>query len=387
MMDANCGLQNAECGLERRCKSRDVALRPSIGNPQSPIRNHRSAFTLIELLVTMVIIAIISAAILGTAASAFENARRSRTQALVTKISGLILERWDSYAERRADVSQQIIEAIDFKYQSKDITGIQRGQMLADARLLARRELMKFEMPDRWSDVANATVPTTATAPNVPYILASPPPSLSTVYFRHMQEVKDHDEFLTNQQAECLYLTVMYATGDGEARSLFNSQDIGDVDGDGAPEFIDGWGQPIRWLRWAAGFTPHSPLLTGDAEGDHDPFDVWKRDSPTAPYPMPSTQQKYPPELWFHVDKIIQRNRAAVNSNRPELLAYRIIPLVYSLGPDGESDVVIGEEGKLDEPVGLDPYAVNELDDFQLGETFPDGDAWRDNITNHINDY
>ena len=48
-------------------------------------------------------------------------------------------------------------------------------------------------------------------------------------------------------------LVIMNATGDGEARTLFSKQDIGDVDEDGAPEFIDGWGNPIGWIRWPAG--------------------------------------------------------------------------------------------------------------------------------------
>jgi prepilin-type N-terminal cleavage/methylation domain-containing protein len=58
------------------------------------------AFTLIELLITMTIIAIISAAILGTASAAMEAGRRSRTESLITKINGLLLERWDSRRAR-----------------------------------------------------------------------------------------------------------------------------------------------------------------------------------------------------------------------------------------------------------------------------------------------
>ena len=38
-------------------------------------------------------------------------------------------------------------------------------------------------------------------------------------------------------------------------RDLFNESSIGDVDQDGFPEFLDAWGTPIRFLRWAPGFT------------------------------------------------------------------------------------------------------------------------------------
>ena len=46
---------------------------------------------------------------------------------------------------------------------------------------------------------------------------------------------------------------IMLATGDGEARTLFSSQDIGDTDGDGAPKF----------LRWLGEADPVPPLARG----------------------------------------------------------------------------------------------------------------------------
>jgi hypothetical protein len=41
---------------------------------------------------------------------------------------------------------------------------------------------------------------------------------------------------------------------DGDARDSFKQSDVGDLDQDGLPEFLDGWGQPIKYLRWPAGF-------------------------------------------------------------------------------------------------------------------------------------
>src|SRR5437016_758109 len=61
-------------------------------------------------------------------------------------------------------------------------------------------------------------------------------------------------------------------------RQLFSEGDIGDVDNNGFPEFIDGWGRPINFVRWPAGF--NSELQPVDpATGKHDstkfpdPFD------------------------------------------------------------------------------------------------------------------
>ena len=53
--------------------------------------------------------------------------------------------------------------------------------------------------------------------------------------------------FIAN--AELLYLVIMNA--EPEARSLFSEREVADVDGNGLKEFVDGWGKPICWMRWA----------------------------------------------------------------------------------------------------------------------------------------
>ena len=63
----------------------------------------------------------------------------------------------------------------------------------------------------------------------------------------------------------------------------FNQSEIGDTDGNGYPEFLDGWGRPIFFLRWAPGCSTnhttggvrdgYSDIQSGDPVKDHDPFD------------------------------------------------------------------------------------------------------------------
>ena len=43
-----------------------------------------------------------------------------------------------------------------------------------------------------------------------------------------------------------------------EAMSQFGENEIADLDGDGWPVFVDGWGNPIMFLRWAPGFSSES---------------------------------------------------------------------------------------------------------------------------------
>jgi hypothetical protein len=130
----------------------------------------------------------------------------------------------------------------------------------------------------------------------------------------------------------------------------FNARDVGDKDGDGLPEFHDAWGEPISFLRWAPGFVSdlqpdadiNTPGVQRDPIGDHDPFDPRKVDPPPA--------YNGPPR------------------------GYRLVPLVYSSGPD-QRDGIIAQSGNG--ALVNDPYATNS------GQPVPNQDFWQDNIHSH----
>jgi len=350
----------------------------------------RHAVTLIELLITITIIATLSAAFLGASRSAMEAANAARTKSTVNKIHGLLMEKWSSFSTRRADINPLII--IDIKRAFPNNPTYQ-GKALADARLLATRELMKLEMPDRWSDVVLEVIPDTTVGTvnlNRTSILAARP-NLSRNYLqRFTQAVNVNNNGKTlkqNQGAECLYLTIMLATADGEARSLFSPRDIGDTDEDGALEFLDGWGNPINYIRWPVGFVAYSDLMSGDADSDHDPFDPFRRDMPTAISPR---VRDYPSSIKDFMDEIRDRN-----SQKNPVSAYRLLPLVYSGGPDGDPDLFLAKQTLID-----DPYRVYESSGItaQIGTPMAsnpsginidpddDGDNWLDNIHSHLLD-
>lgn len=362
------------------------------------------AFTLIELLVTMVIISIIAAAILGTANAALDSARRSRTQTVINRIHLLLMEKWEGYETRRIDVSPLLMNQINTTINNQVQGGTPyaqaaqwRGRMIADLRLLALRELIKYEMPDRWSDVTGAPL---GQSPLAPLFLASRP-ALAESYLRLSSVTEE------NEGAECLYALVMLGTGDGEARSQFTDQDISDEDGDGAPEFVDGWGNPIAFLRWAPGYVGRSSYMSAEldpfgpnfdpqlqlaATTDHDPFDLYHRDQPppkSGSDPNQPNVNLYPPTMRQFVQRL-----------RDDNAAFRLVPLIFSAGPDERYDIVSGREGDPDDKViatavntiALDPCAINfnvTPNDFYLGRpAVSDGaDETVDNITNHSIEY
>jgi hypothetical protein len=344
----------------------------------------------------MVIIAIIAAAILGTASAALDAARRSRTQSIILKIHTLVMERWADYETRRVDLNpfwtSALTQYVRGATNPRDRAERLRvhGQIMADLRLLALRELMKYEMPDRWFDVGDG--PQFEFSAN--RFLARPP-ALARNYYRQLRRVADEadeETVLRNQGAECLYMTIMAATGDGEAREQFTDQDIGDTDEDGAPEILDGWGRPISWLRWPAGFAVVSEVMSGDPVADHDPFDLFRRHQETA---RPRENQLPPPITALGLGPYVERLRQIRDPQYPS--GFRLLPLVYSSGPDGISDInTTPGFGVFHPEIELDPYALDIDGDpvkYRFGTPMddtddPDGDDnWLDNIHNHLIEY
>ncbi|WP_442482443.1 type II secretion system protein [Aeoliella sp. SH292] len=349
--------RRASVGMKVRASNSPFTL-PHSPLARGPAANSRSGFTLVELLIVISIIAILSAMLLGVAATSAEQARGSRSKSMVAKINSLVMQQYDTYKDRRAPVKSSL--------QGK------RSIDQAKYRLSALRELMKMEMPDRWSDVLLGQVPSdpkNATfrdpdflAPNEGSTFKGPTPIIETYrrqYFAMANANVSRDDILANESAECLYLFVMHATSDGEARGLFNESSIGDTDGDGAYEFLDGWGNPISFIRWPAGFdsskqnnVPALNKLVSAGETnkvveaiavDHDPFDMFRVDS----YPNPS-------------------------NTGPR--GFRLMPLIYSLGSDEAS----GLQEAPNYVAIADPYASPS---GYLGESISDESV--DNITNH----
>jgi prepilin-type N-terminal cleavage/methylation domain-containing protein len=362
-------------------------------NPQSAIRNpqlsltrssllaprsSRSGLTLVELLITILIISILAGLILGVAALAGETAREAHSRHMVTRLHNLLMEHYRTYTTRRVRLRPQVEQAIN----ALNISPAAKGQQLAEARLYALRELMLMEVPDRWSNVVLNQV---GSAPFYPVYFPERT-DLSNVYLRRYNNLvgrvnaitgsaNTDAEIMANQSAECLYLVITLATGDGEARTLFGESTIGDTDGDGAPEFLDGWGHPIQFLRWAPGFDSliqinantlgtrpgkanDNPTWETAARADHDPFDVFRTD----------------------------------------LGAFRLVPLIYSAGRDEELGIhdvpsavvwrgipVSSANFNIQSAPRLRPY--EKIDDPSAGMVYLgtaiDGTA-TDNVHNHL---
>jgi hypothetical protein len=303
------------------------------------------------LLVVMTVMMLLASMALFAMFGAQERARVARTRATVNKLNAVIMPLYEAFQIRRVPI----------------VTAGMGAREGAYTRLQALRELMMVEMPDRFTDIENA-----------PQILPRRT-SLAMELQRRLNQIESSSgktRTTQHQGAECLYLIVTMSTSDGAGREHFSEEEVGDKDDDGLPEFLDGWGRPISFLRWPAGF--NSPL---------QPF---RKDTP---------RDVKDGEQWEQgrVYHDFENSRDPFDTRRveEEERNYAIFPLIYSPGGDGVADISSSPKDSSGNPI--DPYPVidgrinpyrSDFKDGPLGrqrDKDDDGPNWHDNIHNHSN--
>lgn len=328
------------------------------------IKSRRPSFTLIEMTIVIAIIGILAAMAMSVYATALSQSKAHRTRTIIAKIDTIIGEKWEGYRTRQVPI--RILPGTN-------------TDVAAGTRLLAMRELQRFELPDRITDVtagpAYGSPPNSIPQTNYPvYALSAlfTRPAINKLYLRRAFQAHAPGspgttglQYWTNanENAECLYL-ILAATRDGDKNALdyFSPSEIGDVDDDGMNEILDGWGQPIAFLRWAPGYRADiAPFpVTPQTAADADPFDPLKID---------------------------YRFRDVDLTNDP--IALR--PLIWSAGADKTHDIQVGVVDSSNNAIPYattspanDPYHPQPI----MAGSPADGNAdnspdYTDNITNH----
>ena len=105
-------------------------------------RNRRGGFTLVELLIVLAIITLLSSLALAALYSAQEKAKEDATRGLIQRLDTILMGRYDAYRYRPVDLSSGGV--------TNRVTGLQK-------LVSSRRELVRMELPDRITDLTNAT--------------------------------------------------------------------------------------------------------------------------------------------------------------------------------------------------------------------------------------
>lgn len=274
----------------------------------------RRAFTMMELLVVVVIIAILAAMVLGALQMARQAAREAATKATIAKLNNIIMQRYESYLTRRVPIN----------------TSGMAPSVAATNRLAALRDLMRMEMPERWSDISDAP----GVLPNGSALAET---SLHLLYRNRYAPSGSPLPNADYSHAKCLYIIV--SMGNPEAMEQFNNSEIG-VDSDGFSYFKDGWGKPIYFLRWPPGCSVYSGIQVADATKSHDPFDTRNVDSG----------------------------------------GYHLIPLIWSWGRAGSENVNVGLNVHYD----AKNYVICTASAYQNNGAPSSGSDAYGNINNHV---
>ena len=325
---------------------------------RSQVRNaNRPAFTLVELLVVMGVLALMSSMVLVGLASAAEQARVARTRGQIQKIHELLMSRWEDYRYRRVEINRT---GGSVRLRQRD-------------RVDKIREIMRMEMPCHVEDLKFGNNGTDGSSGS-PFTGNEP-----ALWNRYRRAVAARAGGIGNwtiafEGSECLYM-ILESIQDGETNGLdfFKDSEFGDTDGDGMPEILDAWGNPIHFLRWAPGFIgPRSGLHRNDQPDPFDPLNVRNGRTQTVT------------NVYDH---------------------FPLFPLVVSAGPDESTDILLrfSQVSAMNATVQANsPYTVpnnpyfaldaadataNEPAGLQLGvegDIDLDGfEQYHDNISNH----
>jgi len=235
----------------------------------------RRAFTLIELLTVFVILSILAGLTLSGLAGARQRAKIDKTRSTIRKIHEIVIPLYESYVERRVaayaglTTSKAVQNPASFAAMANSVAGWQ---------VASRRMLVAADMPDLWDDAWDQSPDPTgdgevywgqpldigmAKAPNARY--------QAIAWDRFRKPNFDSSLALAYESAECLQMIVIRGGHAADAVEQFRADEIGDFDKDGMPEFHDGWGRPISFIRWPVGF---KSVLQGDSPDPMDPLNV-----------------------------------------------------------------------------------------------------------------
>ena len=284
-----------------------------MNRPFTGVRRSQRAFTLIELLVSLAIIAILSSLTLAGLTVARQRVKRDRTELTIRKIHEVIMPHYERFRTRTFPPVPYSYENGNYFLPSLPAPLVKPAEQIA--QLVTKRRALVLEMPDGWADLLDS-----GTAVDTPSRALNPIPHYSAIARRLRQMAKDAYKPGPFSDAECLWAMVIRGGfADPGIVEHFREDEFGDKDKNGAREFIDGWGNPIRFLRWAPAFVSRYQPPAGTATMSHDAFDPGGRD------PLARTT---------------------------------LFPLVFSSGPDEQPGIACRDaEGSFSYPrVAFDPY-------------------------------
>ncbi len=230
--------------------------------PRAASGSARHGFSLIEILVVIGLIAFLTAAIVAVIPRVANASKVAATKATIKKVDEMLNDRINGFRRFIQKQDQQAGSGTPaYVLQAQSASGttiLTPGTSLAAAKVIAIKTLFRMYFAQTYSELD----PTTQNAN----------PRGAT-----HQPITD--------SAECLYLIIakgpLFDTEPPSAADL-KAIETADTDGDGIPEIVDGWGQPLRFYRWPTRLVRPSVSTPPTTPGPIDEI-VQPSGSPTPP--------------------------------------------------------------------------------------------------------
>lgn len=219
---------------------------------------HDRGFTLIEILIVLMIVSFLLAGLGVTISNMMASAREAQTVATLQKIDGLI-------AERQQGMERVFFQGRDFRrfvdsFHEKLIQGDPSGtppipQLFGlspkAVEAGARKDFFRIIFPQRFSEMIDGNVDGIPDRIFGDEVYGDGKGSVVWNGGSPLQVPQNHQP--ETESSELLYFALTRMATYGVApvgTDEFSTDEVADTDGDGLPEFVDGWGRPLRFYRW-----------------------------------------------------------------------------------------------------------------------------------------
>ena len=313
---------------------------------QTRFSARRQAFTLVELLVVCAIILVLAMLTLAAVNMVAHSTKVTKTRATILKLDTAMQQIFETYEHKFARIKGRVQD--QFPDENEEY------QQKLTAHFI--RDLMRMEMPQSWAEVRGPI--------NIEGVEHFGQTPLWEYYRQEYENARSQGGVPTRSALFFLIIQNL----NPEALEAFHSSEVVRND-TGMLEFIDAWGNPIQFLRWAPALTDSDlqqnvVRLVGYMPVDRATNRTWWRSENQDLLDAKSTATNNHPDL---------------TDEREDTIGWFLYPLIYSVGPDGDIGFDAGDEWETS-AVGDEDI----LDPFFLPFGMPDGSGRHfDNIHNH----
>ena|GEM_PF-1959122 len=352
----------------------------------------RSAFTLVEMLVVCAIILILALLTISMIHFVSQNAKIAKTRATILKLDTAMQQIFADYEYKFISIQNEVRRKVEEGEAGYDNIS-EEEQQRRTAHFI--RDLMRMEMPQSWAEVYNLDyneelLPLAVDGEH--YIDPSP---LFIFYQEEYQRwvAADTANRLRQSPSRAALFFLIIQNLNPESLNAFHSNEVRRNEHD-MFEFIDAWGRPIQFLRWAPALTDsdlqynvlkdagYTPVVGRNNNNREWWIGRYMSRNTELLEPMRQATQNHPDHMDERVIAVLLENQLRIQRGEPEetldFIGWFLYPLIYSVGPDGIAGIDSGNDREQTAIFGgiLDPFLVP----FGM----PDGTGRHlDNVHNH----